>query len=862
MSEFGIKIKNYQAASIYEYQIGIRDRLDQTDAMLVNSLFKDFLVENGLTVKGESTRDIICVQFDYGTQDYETYIERLKDNEHLREKIEQNKELCKKINRKDLRTLYYKDGLTITYRTYNRIGNIIATEDIHYRMLYRTPGKAKKGTVMFIRDELYEAAHTFLYMGIQLPEENAPIVEIGAYSSLITSGIVGKVQIKPEQMLIVKDVDAFFTTNIIEVGVDENKHCVAKQVSDYKLKNTMFDGQALIDYSIFPEWADGYVLLRHHFTKCAAFCTNIQLFMQDYFGDQYETATVKDMWGRDVRVKDIKLITTDNAIKWLKFNISFEYWAEWLAKNDYMFGIVKTAHPSKLGNVQRMSYQMNNALAIETMEQTTRTTVEYIEKLKSDNNVFIEYLKKNVNFSNDYNVLVALVEHNPDFVNSDYFRDRKRKIIETYVLNFKSGRSIQNADNLTIVGSPYAMLLHSVGGDAFSDPTFAVEDGAIQCWTARFEDGEYLAEFRSPFNSRSNLGYMHNHHHEYFDRYFRLGNNCIAVNMNGTDFQDKNNGSDQDSDSIYTTNQPEIVAHAKYCCANYPTIVNTVPKMKNVYDSSLESFAKVDNELAAAQLAIGESSNLAQLCLTYSYNFEDQKYQDYVSILSVLAQISIDNCKRRYDIDINGEIRRIKKDMDIDEIGLPFFWQITKKDKRKARNDEQRRQRNKENKDKIKKKLNTKLVCPMNYIYSLKLNKYRNENATIPISEFFVKHELTDSRRKSKKVEALIEKYSLKLYNYNSLDETDREYEEYLLLAEQFDELVEDIRSISISKNYVGLMSYLIDRAFMITPNIRSNTDNIKSKLNKNRTLLLSALYEVNKEAFLQCFIMTKPENP
>lgn len=48
--------------------------------------------------------------------------------------------------------------------------------------------------------------------------------------------------------------------------------------------------------------------------------------------------------------------------------------------------------------------------------------------------------------------------------------------------------------------------------------------------------------------------------------------------MNGTDFQDRNNGSDMDSDSIYTTNQADIVLHAKDCKEKYLTIVNNIPK--------------------------------------------------------------------------------------------------------------------------------------------------------------------------------------------------------------------------------------------------------------------------------------------
>ena len=72
----------------------------------------------------------------------------------------------------------------------------------------------------------------------------------------------------------------------------------------------------------------------------------------------------------------------------------------------------------------------------------------------------------------------------------------------------------------------------------------------------------------------------------------------------------------------------------------------------------MKDFAKVDNGLAASQLAIGESSNLAQIALTYTYNFEDRKYSDYVCILATIAQVAVDSSKRAYDIDIGEEIRR------------------------------------------------------------------------------------------------------------------------------------------------------------------------------------------------------------
>ena len=479
--------------------------------------------------------------------------------------------------------------------------------------------------------------------------------------------------------------------------------------------------------------------------------------------DNYEVAEITDMWGQIHLAKDIKLITTNNAMKWLKFGVSFDYWANWVRKNNCMFGIVKTSHASKFGEVQRTSYQMINSLALDTMPEVVSYSVEYINKLKTDDEVFLQYLRDNSNFSNDYEVLVALVEHNPDFKYSSYFRQRKASIIGSYILKFKTGKTMQNADNLTIVGSPYAMLLHSVGESIYSDPTFKIEDGCIQVWTSRFKDGEYLAEFRNPFNSRNNLGYVHNVKHEYFDKYFNFGNLIIAVNMIGTDFQDRNNGSDQDSDSCYTTNQMDIVRHAKYCYKNYPTIVNNIPPEKISYDNTMDNFAKVDNSLAAAQLAIGESSNLAQLCLTYTYNFDNKIFYDYVCILSVIAQVAIDNAKRKYDIDLPNEIGYIKKMIDIGEKKYPKFWLITKQDKRKFRTDELREKRRKENYNKILKQVNEDLKCPMNFLYDYKFSYYRDGKKTIPIENFFEPQVIPKNRRKSKQVEKLIEKYSIEI---------------------------------------------------------------------------------------------------
>lgn len=848
MSEYGIKIKNIQAGSLYEYSLGVRDYFSYTNAMFTNNLLQYYLLENGLKVKNGKTRDIIGINFDFGSRTYrenEKHLNKLikeekdeKKKESLQfilEKSKQNKDKYIKKSKEELREIFYENGVDITYVKRDSEGKIKNQETIHYKMLYRSSGKAKQGSCIFICKRLYEKARDFIYMGIDLPEKNSPIIELSAYSSLIASTIIDTIKINPKNILILKDVDKFFKTKAISVELNDKKECVTKTIEDYQIKNTLFDGQALIESSDCPSWSNGYLLLRHHMCKMACFKSHIQLFFKDYYGNNYKTAQVKDMWGNDHYVKDIKIITTDNAMKWTKFpQIDYNYWCNKVNENGNLFGIVKTAHKSKLGDVQKMSYQMVNSLDLNIMENVVELSKKYIESLKSDNKIFLEYLRDNSNFSNDYEVLIALCEQNRDFTRSEYFRRRKEYIIRNYVDKFRMGKVIQNADNLVIVGSPYAMLLYSIGNNVEEDDTFKQENGTIQCFTTRFKKGEYLASFRNPFNSKNNMGYLHNIHSNKIIKYFDFSDEIIAINMIGTDFQDRNNSSDQDSDSIYTTNQVDIVNYAKYCYLNYPTIVNNIPQEKKTYDNTLLNYAKIDNILASAQLAIGEASNLAQLALTYQYNFEDNKYNDYVCILSVLAQVAIDNAKRKYDIDLNKEIKRIKKDMNIKENGYPMFWSYIKEN--------------------FSGKINEELNCPMNYLCELEFEDSRSNEETLPMEYFFKKFDLKENRRKSKKVENLIEKYSLFQFNTLQIYEKNKENDDYLLLINDFDKMINDIKNIYISNDYIGLFSWLINRAFKIGSGVKRNKGVINSNTEFNKSVLLKTLYIINKNNLLEVF--------
>lgn len=698
MSEFGIKIKNIKAGTLYEYNLGVRDRLDYTDAMFNNSLFSNYIINKGLSVyKGESTRDIVCLEFDFGSKSYEEKVQQIetliekadeKSLERLNEilnTVHENKDKFIKKSMEEIRDEYYQNGVSIDYVTRDKNGVIKKTQTIHYKMLFRTPSKAKVGQSIFINEKYYKTAYEWLTMGLgnKMDKKKAKIVEMSAYAPLTTSTIVGNIHIPVENILILKDQDSYFQTMANIVRAEEyfvekkvidtekteinrqkalsqgkkpkrvfkkirvpTKKCVVHK-ENVNLKNTLWDGMGLVETSIMPKYVNGMMLLRNHFFKMCGFRTNLQQFLKDWCLENnvdYETFEIEDMFGVKHLAKNIKVITTDNAIKWKKFtelmgDNPYKYWCDRIKADNSVFGIVKTDHKSKLGNVQQMSYQMVNSLPCskDEIKELAQYSVEYVEKLKQDNDEFEKFLRLNANEINHYEMMADLYNQNKDFANSKWFRTEKRKIIFAYVEKLRKGKITVNADNLTMCGNPYALLLYTVSKDWTKDPCFEQEQGTIQCYTTRFNDGEYLCGIRSPQNSPNNICYLKNTYSKEMQKYFPFSENIVAVNCIGTDLQDRTNGSDFDSDFIFATNNPIMVKCAKRCYDEFPTIVNQLKESSITYENTKLAYSQMDNKFAKSRLGIGWSSNLAQLAMSYYWTEQDEDLYNNFVILSVVA---------------------------------------------------------------------------------------------------------------------------------------------------------------------------------------------------------------------------------
>ena len=126
------------------------------------------------------------------------------------------------------------------------------------------------------------------------------------------------------------------------------------------------------------------------------------------------------------------------------------------------------------------------------------------------------------------------------------------------------------------------------------------------------------------------------------------------------------------------------------------------------------------------------------------------------------------------------------------------------------------------------------------------------------MDKFFVKYELDNNRRKCAKVEDIIEQYSLMLYyDYQSEQEEDdlnEKENDWVLCESDFNDMIQQIKQIYVSSSYLGLYSWLLDRAFGINCGVRRNLDTKNNMTDNNRALLMSVLYKINPQNLLKCF--------
>lgn len=629
----------------------------------------------------------------------------------------------------------------------------------------------------------------------------------------------------------------------------KNKECDVDFSDNESIKNILWDGMGLIDESIFPKDKEGFIYCRSHFFKSCLFRGNIQDFFKDYCYEHnldFENYTVEkvDMFSRKLKLSDIQAVITDKSIKWTKFidlmggteKKAYRYYRRHMKIFDDYFSIVKTAHSSKWNDLQLMAYQMNNSLPTtdkEVLGRITECAVNYLNELKTSDEAYLKYLDMTKDHFNSNELLLELVKWNPKFLKTEFFREKKSKDISKLKNEFCQGRLPQYGDNLTIMDNPIALLIKAVGGNPLEEGCFEVIKDGVQCYTPRFCNGDSLAAFRSPHNSPNNIIHLYNVYPRRLIKYFpNIGNNVIVFNAIKTDTQARLSGHDVDSDFVYVTNQPDLANLAKTAYIDYPTIINKVDETgTSNYHFTLEDYAKMDNQIADTQMAIGTSTDIAQLALSYYYdgNMEDKELEKCFIILSVIGQISIDLAKKTFDIDVVKEINRIKHLSCMDKKDIPLFFANTKK------------ARNKKSKNKFKGKTIRSMNCPMDIMADIiekNVIKYADREFHIPLRDLW-NHSVIGKGNKYKREKVVSEA--------NEYNKTEKYLESK---KDKFDDKTFiTLKSLAMSR-FLNKASKNLDQETVMQLVIYA----VKDENSDVCTTILNFLFREHRELFVNCF--------
>lgn len=565
---------------------------------------------------------------------------------------------------------------------------------IKYCRMKRSSGSARVGKCLFINEELFKPILKFSSGKIALKDgQEVDLAAYESYISLPSSSIIDTLSISPENILLIDDFESVFKEDVIETHNDNGWLTTSEK--NCEITNSIWDGQSLIDISLMGDYACyGMVLLRNLMFKSCCFNCNIQQWFKDNNITDISQLNGKT---RAKCIEDVKLITTPNSIKYLKFD-TLDNWLDNLYPK---FGVVK--HDKKThffdGQLVQTHYQLINTLQLskDEMREFLKESLDFAQLLR-DNPAVVKYyikypdinefepLTKPMLDKND--VVYNLMCINDNFTKTKYYQEFLHDLLASYYKNLKNGHVFVNGNYSTLLGNPIEMLQQSIG--TFNGKS---QIGVGNIHNTRFGYNKTLLGSRSPHVTMGNIWLSNNQENKLIDCYFNLTNEIVCINSIGENVLQRLSGADFDSDTVLLTDNQILIRAAKrnYHIFKTPTSFVTTKKVKRHYTSAEQA----DLDIKTSVNKIGEIINLSQELNSLlwdkmyhgsSYNEIKELYYD-ICQLDVMSGIEIDKAKKEFDIDNGKELDKIrekyKEDLsdEYNKKKLPHFFAHISKQK-------------------------------------------------------------------------------------------------------------------------------------------------------------------------------------
>ena len=580
----------------------------------------------------------------------------------------------------NIKTLMDKAGL----RNY-LYQNGFKCDGVEYVRYKRSSGSSRVGKCLFINKLLAEEMKRWDKCGLEIEDgQELDLAAWEAYIALPMSSIIDTMEIPLESILVIDDYESVFDDEVVAVEIEDN-HLVSSKKT-VPVSNSIWDGQSLMDKSLFGAYEDkGMLLLRNRFFKSCCFNTNIQQWFKDN-----DITSIDQLNGFTLAtdVSQIKLITTPSSIKYVKFGTI----EQWMRNVEPTFGIVKyekKPHPFD-GRLVQAHYQLFNTLQLSynEMERVLQPSLDYIAAVRRDPAVLryhIQYpyddgdgLYSSIDSKNE--VVFRMLGINDKFARTKLYYDFRDDLIKGMVRNLKRGHVLVNGNYSTLMGNGMEMLMASIGK---FDGQSVIGVGNIH--SKRFGYGQTLLASRSPHVTVGNVLLVNNVASTCYDTYFNTTNEIVCINAIGENIQQRLNGCDYDSDTMLLTDDALLIEVAQRNYGKFLVPTNMTSSVKTVRRYTNDD--KADLDVTTSVNKIGEIINLSQqlnslmwdkLSRGASVAACTELYYD-ICKLAVLSNVEIDRAKREFVINSSTEINLLNKKykmFDNDKTVKPYFFKM------------------------------------------------------------------------------------------------------------------------------------------------------------------------------------------
>lgn len=588
------------------------------------------------------------------------------------------------VDAEELPYFIFKDGMyraKDNIKTCNNVADIrsdiyengFVCEGIKYVRFKRSSGSSRVGKCLFINERLYDAMHEWEMCGIQVDEgQDIDLAALEPYIALTLSSIIDTIEIKPENILVVDDYKSVFHERAIATRLIDGQ--LISKPEDVEISNSIWDGQSLMDRSLFGEYSNkGMLLLRARFFKSCCFNANIQQWFVDH---GIKKISQLNGYTRAKKIEDVKLITTPSSIKYLKFGTL----DQWLDTLETTFGVVKYEKKTHFfdGRMVQTHYQLINTLQMtyEEVEQFIKPSLDYARMIKTDPAVLRHQISyqyqspddtfytKAVTSKND--IIYRLLGMNDRFAKTKMYRNFCNDLIKSFIKNLRCGHVLVRGNYSTLCGNPIEMLKMAIGQ---FDGKSIIERNTVHC--EMFENGKELLGSRSPHVTIGNILVTKNVIRPEIARYMNPTNEIVYVNSIQENLLERLSGADFDSDTMMLTDNEILVTAAKRNYDNFPVPTKLVEsaKRKRKYTNR----EKADLDIKTSVNKIGEIINLSQELnsilwdrINKGASIEDvmELYCD-ISQLDVMSNLEIDSAKRENPANNTRELQLLKKKYDV-----------------------------------------------------------------------------------------------------------------------------------------------------------------------------------------------------